>query len=72
MNNGFYTLQIGNDITKDMRFDTLIATLNQLMDKWYYLKFHLTFGENITPSVQERLLAMVNAHNINVDQDIDR
>lgn len=50
----------------------LIATLNQLMDKWYYLKFHLTFAENITPSVQERVFAMVNAHNLSVGQDIDR
>ena len=74
LNGDLYTMSPKTEGVSDngVKLPILEMVLDRLLDKYYYLKFYLKFEGKIPPSVQERLLAKVNAHNLNVDRGIDR
>ena len=70
LNGDLYTMSPKTEGVSDngVKLPILEMVLDRLLDKYYYLKFE----GKIPPSVQELLLAKVNAHNLSVDQGIDR
>ena len=71
--NGYFSLKSSSgEIASRLDSEALIIALNELSRKWYYLKLHISFEDNIPQSLQTRALAIINAHNLDVDRGIDR